>query len=204
MPSPSVFRCAAVSLPHSGSFPEAIDDRCWHSRQGIDHYLHTAGELSSSSCAFHPGDRPTSTGRRHDSSTSHGRRGTCPRVARVRDIPRYGEFLVIPYTRLPRRLSRYADRFPDGVTSPIRRRSHSCNCQSSAMPRWRVCSTLLRIAVRITHEVTTSWPISAGRPLLTWWAGSTTTTGSSSLAGCARYARAGGCGGYEVGLVSPG
>ena len=27
-----------------------------------DYYLHTGGELSSSSCAFHPGDRQTRTG----------------------------------------------------------------------------------------------------------------------------------------------
>jgi hypothetical protein len=30
--------------------------------QVSDHYLHTGGELSSSSCAFHPGERQTRTG----------------------------------------------------------------------------------------------------------------------------------------------
>ena len=43
-----------------------------------DHYLHTGGELSSSGCAFHPGERPTSTGLRCRSSTMTPSRRTLP------------------------------------------------------------------------------------------------------------------------------
>jgi hypothetical protein len=72
---------APLCLRHTPSPFQRQFARCCHSRQAIDHYVHAAGELSSSSCAFHPGERPTSSGLRHESSTSHGRMRTCPRVA---------------------------------------------------------------------------------------------------------------------------
>jgi hypothetical protein len=49
--------------------------------QVSDHYLRTGGELSSSGCAFHPGERPTRTGLRCRSSTMARSRRTCPCAA---------------------------------------------------------------------------------------------------------------------------
>ena len=67
--------------------------------QVSDHYLCTRGELSSSGCAFHPGERQTRTGLRCRTSTHDEVEANLPLCGRSAVVSKVG--IVTCHDRLP-------------------------------------------------------------------------------------------------------